>query len=323
VLVASGVALAAVVAGALALSGSGDDGKPTPTPMPFKPHQVADIHVGGRPNSIAIGSGLVLATGFGSKRVHLVDPRTNKLRREQPAVGVGGRDVTTGLGAAWVAVSRQQAVFELDPATGRLRARIDVPGNPQTVATGDGAVWVGLTSGDSAVPDSMIRVDPRTRRVTGTYRVPGGVHALVATPSGIWILHRTEPAVSRFDPDTGKITKRIGVGQSPPGDAAYDRGVLWVTSPQEDTISRIDDRSGAKVSSGVDRRPSGIAARGDQIWVTSLIDHTVRRIDPKTSRPVGDRVEVELNPYALAITGDSLWLTAIGRGEIVRVQYRG
>jgi streptogramin lyase len=183
-------------------------------------------------------------------------------------------------------------------------------------------VWAGMTTADPATPDALVRIEPRTLRVTGTYPMPDGVHALVATPSGIWIVHRSQPALSRFDPATEKITKRVAVGQTVPGDAAYSRGVVWVTSPQEDTVSRIDDRTFAKVSSGVGRRPTGIAARGKEIWVTSLIDHTVTRIDPKTSRPLGNPVSAPLNPYALAITGDSIWLTAVGRGEIARVQYR-
>ena len=29
-----------------------------------------------------------------------------------------------------------------------------------------------------------------------------------------------------------------------------------------------------------------------------------------------------MNPYAIAITRDSVWLTAIGRGEVARVRYR-
>ena len=85
---------------------------------------------------------------------------------------------------------------------------------------------------------------------------------------------------------------------------------------------RIDDRSGKKVSVGVGRHPTGIAARGRQIWVTSFIDHALTRIDPRTSRPAGKPVAVRLNPYKLAISNDSVWLTAVGRGEIARVRYR-
>jgi streptogramin lyase len=319
VLVAGVAAVAAATVAAVLLTG-GDEG--TTGKPPFKPHVVVTVPVGGRPNSIAIGRGLVLATDNHRKRVYLVDAKTGKLRGGRPTVGVGSRDVSSGMGAAWVAGSRQHAIFKLDSATGRRLARIPLSGKPITVAAGRDAVWVGVTPADPAAPDALVRIDPRTRRVTGTYPMPDGVHALVPTARGIWIVHRSQPALSRFDPVTAKITKRVAVGQTSPGDAAYSGGAVWVTSPQEDTVSRIDDKSGAKVSSGVGRRPTGIAARGDQIWVTSNIDHTLTRIDPRTSEPVGDAVRVPLNPYALAITADSVWLTAVGKGEIARVRYR-
>jgi DNA-binding beta-propeller fold protein YncE len=73
---------------------------------------------------------------------------------------------------------------------------------------------------------------------------------------------------------------------------------------------------------GVGRRPTGIAARGSQVWVTSLIDHTVSRIDPAASSLAGQPVRVPLNPYALTLTADSVWLTALGRGEVAQVRYR-
>jgi DNA-binding beta-propeller fold protein YncE len=129
--------------------------------------------------------------------------------------------------------------------------------------------------------------------------------------------------MSRRDPATGAVEKRVSVGSTRLGDAVYAAGALWVTSPQEDTVSRIDDRTGAKVSSLVGSRPNGIAARGSQVWVSSFIEHTVTRIDPRTARPTGKPVEVPLNPYALAITPDSVWVTAVAEGEVARVRYGG
>lgn len=134
-------------------------------------------------------------------------------------------------------------------------------------------------------------------------------------------MNRRAPTVSRFDPGTETVTKTVSVGESRLGEVAYGAGSVWVTSPLEDTVSRIDDKTGAKVSSGVGRRPTAISARGAQIWVTSFIDHTILRVDPETSRPVGKPVEVPLNPYALALGPGAVWLTAVGRGQVVRIRY--
>ena len=152
--------------------------------------------------------------------------------------------------------------------------------------------------------------------------MPEGIHRLVATPAGIWVIHRHDSFVVRFDPRSERFTREVRVGTTQLGDAAYGDGAVWVTSPLEDTVSRIDDKTGKKVSSGVGRRPVGIAALGKQVWVTSLIDHTVTRIDPRSGRPAGDPIPVPLNPFAVALTRDSVWLTAIGHGEVARVRYR-
>ena len=55
--------------------------------------------------------------------------------------------------------------------------------------------------------------------------------------------------------------------------------------------------------------------------MTSNIDHTIQRIDPRSGRPVGKPVETPLNPYALTLTGDSLWLTAVVGARSLAARY--
>jgi streptogramin lyase len=168
----------------------------------------------------------------------------------------------------------------------------------------------------------LARVDPRTRRIIGTFRVPKGISGLVSTPQGVWVLHRLNPGLARFDARLERFERRVVVGRSPVGAATYGAGALWVVSPAEDSVSKIDDDTGNKVVIGVGRRPTGIAARGSQVWVTSFIDQTISRIDPAAAAIAGKPLKVPLNPYALALTDDSVWLTALGRGEVERVRYR-
>ncbi|MDX6731498.1 MAG: hypothetical protein QOC54_1446 [Baekduia sp.] len=310
----------AVVVVALRTGGKGRDGGPTPTPTTAPAPTVTNkVHVGRRPNSIAVGNGTVFITDRRNTRVTLIDEKTAKLRRPRPSVGAGAVDADAGQAAVWVAVNKEHALFELDPASGRRLARIDLPMAPQTVAVGRGAVWVGMFTSTRVAPDVLARIDPRTRRVTGTFPIAEGIRSLVATPTAVWIVHRTAPAVGRFDLSAEKLTRRVPFGNSRLGDVAYGAGAVWVTSPLEDTVSRIDDTTARKVSSGVGRRPTGIAARGTEIWVTSYIDHTIQRLDPKTSRPVGRPVAVPLNPYRVAVTRGSVWVAAVGDGEVAEV----
>ena len=325
---------AAVIAIGLGMGGDGRDdpgrsasatpsASPTAT-APVRPRVAATVEVGRRPNSITVGNGTVFVTSVRNERVTLIDEKTAKLRRPRPTVGTGGIDGDTGLGAVWV-ISRENALYKLDPVSGRRLGRIALPMAPQTVAAGRGAVWVGMIASVPGTPDVLARIDPSTQEITATFPMTDGIRALVVTPRALWIVHRLAAAVSRFDTSAQARTKRIPIGDNRLadgrlGDAAYGAGAIWVTSPLEDTVSRIDDRTGAKVSSGVGRSPTGISARGRRIWVTSFIDHTITRIDPKTSRPTGRPVDVPLNPYRLAVTGDSVWVASVGRGKIARVR---
>ena len=260
-------------------------------------------------------------TNVSNRRVTLIDEKSAKLGRTGPSVGAGGLDAATGFGAVWVVVGREKALYRLDPATGRRLAKIAMPMSPQAVATGHGAVWVGMLSKVPGVSDQLAKVAPRTGRILRTVPFAEGIRTVVSTPSGLWIVHRLAAAVSRLDLRTGTVAQRIAVGNSRLGDGAYGAGALWVTSPLEDSVTRIDVKTGAKVTSAVGRRPQGIAARGTQVWVADFVDHALTRIDPTTGRRTGAPVAVPLNPYAVALTADSVWVTAVGHGEVARVLY--
>jgi streptogramin lyase len=318
--IAAAVAGLAAAGAAAVLLGTGG-GKHLPPP-PAPPPAVAEtLKVGGRPNGVAVGKGLVFVTDYGKRRLRLIDERTARPRPSAPRVGVGAVDVVAGLGAAWVAGFRQRALYKFDLRTGRQLARFPLPRAPKSVGVGPKGVWVGMLTEVPGTPDTLARIDPRTGKVLGTYPVPEGAGPLVVTPTAVWVVHRLSAAVSRFNPATGRFDKHVRFGDNRLGKAAFGAGSVWVTSPLEDTVVRIDAKTGAKVSSGVGRRPTGIVAQGHAVWVTSYIDHTLTRIDARTSRPAGKPVPAPLNPYSLAMSGDSLWVTAVGHGEVARVDH--
>ena len=319
----------AVLAGAVIAAVALIDGDPPDKPGGKKekpaasvvPKVVATVTVGKRPNSIAIGDGTVFVTNFSNRRVALIDEKGAKLGRTGPSVGAGALDATTGFGAVWVVVGREKALYRLDPATGRRVAKIAMPMEPQTVATGHGAVWVGMRSKVPGVSDELATVAQRTGQILRTVPLAEGIRTIVSTPSELWIVHRLEAAVSRFDVRRGAVVRRVAVGNSRLGDAAYGAGALWVSSPLEDSVTRIDVKTGDKVTSAVGGRPQGIAARGRQIWVANFVEHTLTRINPTTGVPMRATVAVPLNPYAVALTADSVWVTSVGEAKVALVRY--
>jgi DNA-binding beta-propeller fold protein YncE len=73
---------------------------------------------------------------------------------------------------------RGATVSKLDPGTNRLVGRPLALGSPQSIAFGDGAVWVADHAG------WLVKIDPRTLRVAARQRLDFGPHGVVALPVG-------------------------------------------------------------------------------------------------------------------------------------------
>ena len=316
---------AGVVGGALLLGSDAGEKEvattPTPTPAPTV---VARISAGVRPNTVAVTAGNVFVGSFRARHMALIDPKTNKVRRSQPAVGRGVADLQAVGNDVWVAVNRERRLVRLDAHTGRPNRRpIVMPNQPNSIAVGSTAVWVGMITPAPGGNDTLARVNPRTGKIAGTVQVPEGIKALAASPGFVWIASRRDPLVLKVSIATGQVVSRVSVGRDRPSDIVYSEGVVWLTYPETNTVARIDARTGRVIEIGVQGRPQAIAADGDQVWVASFSDHTVTRIDQQKSRTEGDPVDVELNPYELAIGGGSLWVTCVGEDRVVRIALRG
>jgi streptogramin lyase/predicted Ser/Thr protein kinase len=327
-------ALAAGIAvGALALN-SGDDapgtsaqGTPTPTATgTAAPSALATvgkpIDVGDRPNVIGANSGSVFVGSFREQRLSLVDPETEKVRRGA-TIGVGISDMEATNSSLWVVVSRQRKLYRLDPKSGRRRGSpIDLPLQPTAVTMTSRSIWVGLITDMTGGADQLAQIDRRTGKMVRTIPVPNGISALAAGDGAIWIASRRRALVSKFDPRRLAITRNVPVGSDRPFAVAFGAGAVWVSSPQDGLVTRIDPRSYGTTEIGVGRNPRGLAVRGQDIFVANKTDNTVTRIDARERRTVGEPIQACLNPFALTIEGDSVWLTCQPRDQVVRIRYQ-
>jgi hypothetical protein len=75
------------------------------------------------------------------------------------------------------------------------------------------------------------------------------------------------------------IEQRTEVGLNPTGVAA-GLGAVWVANSGEQTITRIDPRSGGTTTIDVHAEPTEIAVGGGALWVTSADARTVSQLDP-------------------------------------------
>ena len=214
-------------------------------------------------------------------------------------------------------------VAVVDTAEGGVSALIESGTAPSNVAVGEGAVWVLNT--ERAV---VTRIDPATKRVTGTFKPRDFPTDIAAGEGAVWIgsgngLGGTGTSrVTRVDPATQKATRTVRLpGQDPfpgwgiPG-IAVGAGAVWVGNP-DGSISRIDPDTGRRAAT-VDIEFDGIAASDEEVWVLS--GQKVVRIDPRTNE-AGQEIEIgSPAPSAIAVGGGYVWVTAEQEGLLWRVE---
>jgi YVTN family beta-propeller protein len=136
--------------------------------------------------------------------------------------------------------------------------------------------------------------------LSGTNGGPPGARA--QTSSG-------ESAVSVVDLSTGRPAGRAPLEASP-GAIASGFESVWVTMPNQDSVSRIDPPTNTvEQTITVGSSPSGIAVGGGFVWVANSLDGTVSKIDPQTNGgQVVDRITVGNGPTGVAYGLDRVWV---------------
>lgn len=206
----------------------------------------------------------------------------------------------------------------------------DRGGTPQSSPAGPGVIGSGF--GDvrqEAGPAPVIGHRPLARRFTSRVLALGGVAV-----AGLLVLAGTQllPMVSTSrgpasstsplrSPNlavvadslgamdsTGRVTADTPLG-SQPGAVAVGGGSVWVTSPSDDLVIRVDE-----VTSTVAQRikvghaPAGIAFGFGAVWVANSGNRTVSRIDPATNAVV-DTIPVGTAPAGVAVDDEWVWVT--------------
>jgi hypothetical protein len=200
-------------------------------------------------------------------------------------------------------------------------------------ATGFGSVW--LSDSDSG---QILRVDPRTRRVTA--RVDAGAAASVAVGGGaVWAATNASGSLDRpllrIDPRTNKVVARIP-RRSPSGAPFPSGGFVtvagsrvWVLSGTGALIvDPATNRVVREVRLGGSFLVTGALMQGDELWLVRA-DDTITRFDPRTGRrlgrvpwttrralfPFADRL-IAANRHSVALvdprTGRETWRTPLG-----------
>ena len=185
---------------------------------------------------------------------------------------VGGQPdrVAVGAGAVWVGDSGH--LFAVDPTTGAVRT---VAGVATPIAVDGDSVWARRT----VHPDTLVRVDATTTRTTATVPLGGTPAAIAVGPDGLWVIDSTG-AVTRVDPATNTVVATIPVGSL--GFSVADAGgSVWASGRSADdahaVLWRIDPSTNTlRATMTADANCMTLAGLGDALWAAC---GTARRVE--------------------------------------------
>ncbi|MGH9278849.1 MAG: hypothetical protein ACRD12_12195 [Acidimicrobiales bacterium] len=225
------------------------------------------IDVADGAQQVAVGEGGVWISGRSA--VSRVDPATARVTAR---LEVGSpRGLAAGKGAVWVANGQDDGTLSrIDPKSMRVSATIKVPAHPEEtlpipqdpgdVAIGEGGVWVT----DRRV-GTVSRVDPGSNRVT-LIRDRMGLDStgVAAGEAHVWVVSTL--GLHRLDPDK-RFPDRFDVVDMPSG-VAVGKGAMWVSNFGNDTLARIDPRTGRRTRAiELQESPVGLALGFGSVWV--------------------------------------------------------
>lgn len=156
--------------------------------------------------SVAVAEGAVWVGQ--EKSLFRIDPQTNRRVSElpiftSPFTFSGGRSITAGAGAVWVA-SADGMVYRIDPHTDRVAATIPVTAKPPfggifDLAAGEALIWVAGVDSARARDYFIAGIDPKTNQIVR--RIPFGAGLergatqifLAATKDVLWACKPGQP----------------------------------------------------------------------------------------------------------------------------------
>jgi class 3 adenylate cyclase/streptogramin lyase len=216
-------------------------------------------------------------------------------------------------------------VVELDPQTGSMRQRFDVPnpGRPERVrfgtamAAGQGAVWIEDTT---AYTPTVLRVDPRNGEIRPVIVRTGPGTFSLSLATGFDVVWVSTDQLIKINPATYDFRTIMKIPLSAAGGTALaiDRKQLWIGTTRG-RLLRIDPSGEVTAERTVAQGIELIAVSSEGVWVVDQFAGTVLRIDPVSLRAVGDPVPFSGSIDAIEVLGEHIWVLDFGTGLLSRI----
>jgi streptogramin lyase len=256
------------------------------------------VDVGEPTYGLVTSGGSVWAGGLGSGDVVRLDPATGKVLG-RVSVGVRTFNLAAAPGAVWGISNLTSTATRIDTRTGKLTASVKVGNGPYDVEWGFGSAWVSNSldgtvsritgrkvvktikvgvepNGLSAIGNylwvtdhtagKLLRLDPRTNRVTGSVAL-AGADWVTGLRGSLYVSQETN-TVARVDARTLKVLGRAKVHRNPLGSAIVGNQ-LWVPCIDSNDIVVVDPAT-MKIVKTIAAGPGPIVVlpAGGHVWIS-------------------------------------------------------
>ena len=103
------------------------------------------------------------------------------------------------------------------------------------------------------------------------FSVPG-TPDWIAVHDDVWISNKPKDSVTRLRPSTNTVAATVTVGKRPCSGLAAEFGSLWVPSCEDQTLTRLDLKTGAVTATipcAIGDSEGSIAAGAGSIWIVT------------------------------------------------------
>lgn len=242
---------------------------------------------------------------------------------------------------------RAHSVAVLDPRTRRVVTDIRFSGSLGAIAADEGAVWVA-----NPVENTIVRIDPTTRRPAETIGLPMAPYGLGVSDDTAWVIGVTanqRAHLLRVRAGTGLVEDLLTLGRSlqvvsQQGGAVLsptsfhvtaDENAIWVVDERMSVVRRIDPKSGDVLATIELGKPqttdvlglfsSGaldVAAGADAVWIAYYVGasatNRVLRLDPSENR-ITARIPFPGKPTNIAAGEGAVWVFDADANAVWRI----
>jgi membrane associated rhomboid family serine protease/glutamine cyclotransferase len=203
------------------------------------------------------------------------------------------------------------AARTVDVRRSDLAVRADTPLDfaPVMITPGFGSLWVtgGQATGE-VERDQIVRIDPKSGRVSARIREHGVGGLPVVTKDRVWVAGKG--TVVAIDPASNRVVSRIRLSDGAwPWGLAATKDALWAAVNGSNEVIRIDLRTREQKHISVGDRTYVVSAHGSNVWAASYASQTVSRLDPETGVVVVQR-RLDTPAYHAVFLDGSLWVGA-------------